>query len=116
MHVRNEQDGRARDETEQGQTYDPIVTTTLDCALLRELHGTPELRAIFATAALVQSWLDIEAALAAAEELAADPEVTRHVSPDQLTALADPSSYFGLAATSAANVADRVEGASSGSA
>jgi adenylosuccinate lyase/3-carboxy-cis,cis-muconate cycloisomerase len=43
------------------------VTTTLDCALLRDLYGTPELRAIFSTTALVQSWLDVEAALAAAE-------------------------------------------------
>lgn len=42
------------------------MTTTLDCALLRDLYGTPELRAIFATTALVQSWLDVEAALAAA--------------------------------------------------
>jgi adenylosuccinate lyase/3-carboxy-cis,cis-muconate cycloisomerase len=43
------------------------VTTTLDCALLRDLYGTAELRAIFTTEALVQSWLDVEAALAAAE-------------------------------------------------
>ena len=43
------------------------VTTTLDCALLRDLYGTSELRAVFSTRALVQSWLDVEAALAAAE-------------------------------------------------
>jgi adenylosuccinate lyase/3-carboxy-cis,cis-muconate cycloisomerase len=43
------------------------VTTTLDCALLRDLYGTEELRGIFTTTALVQSWLDVEAALAAAE-------------------------------------------------
>lgn len=45
----------------------PPMTTTLDCALLRDLYGTPELRALFTTTALVQSWLDVEAALAAAE-------------------------------------------------
>lgn len=43
------------------------MTTTLDCALLRDLYGTGELRAVFTTTALVQSWLDVEAALAAAE-------------------------------------------------
>ena len=43
------------------------MPTTLDCALLRDLYGTPKLRAIFTTTALVQSWLDVEAALAAAE-------------------------------------------------
>jgi 3-carboxy-cis,cis-muconate cycloisomerase len=43
------------------------VSTTLDCALLRDVYGTSELRAIFATTALVQAWLDVEAALADAQ-------------------------------------------------
>ena len=40
---------------------------TLDCRLLGDLYGTPELRAIFATRSLVQTWLDVERALAEAQ-------------------------------------------------
>jgi adenylosuccinate lyase len=43
------------------------VPTTLDCELLGDLYGTPELRAIFDTSSLVQSWLDVEVALAEAQ-------------------------------------------------
>lgn len=45
----------------------PPMSTTLDSELLRDLYGTDELRALVGTRALVQSWLDVEAALAAAE-------------------------------------------------
>jgi adenylosuccinate lyase/3-carboxy-cis,cis-muconate cycloisomerase len=43
------------------------VRTTLDCELLGDLYGTSELRAIFSTESLLQSWLDVERALAEAE-------------------------------------------------
>jgi 3-carboxy-cis,cis-muconate cycloisomerase len=43
------------------------VATTLDCEVLRDLYGSEELRAIFDSRALVQAWLDVERALAAAE-------------------------------------------------
>ena len=43
------------------------MQTTLDCALLRDLFGTERMRAVFDSRALLQSWLDVEAALAAAE-------------------------------------------------
>jgi adenylosuccinate lyase/3-carboxy-cis,cis-muconate cycloisomerase len=42
------------------------VPTTLDCELLGDLYGTPELRAIFDTRSLVQAWLDVERVLAEA--------------------------------------------------
>jgi 3-carboxy-cis,cis-muconate cycloisomerase len=51
------------------------VPTTLDCELLRDLYGTSELRSIFDSRALVQSWLDVERALAEAEaEVSVIPE------------------------------------------
>jgi 3-carboxy-cis,cis-muconate cycloisomerase len=43
------------------------VATTLDSEVLRDLFGTEELRAAFDARALVQSWLDVERALAEAE-------------------------------------------------
>jgi adenylosuccinate lyase/3-carboxy-cis,cis-muconate cycloisomerase len=43
------------------------MPTTLDCLLMRDLFGTPQMRAIFDSSRLVQSWLDAEAALARAE-------------------------------------------------
>ena len=52
-----------------------------------------------------------EAGTALGEELAGDPEITRHVTPERLAALVDPASYLGLSAASATAVADRVEGA-----
>ncbi|MDX6548682.1 MAG: 3-carboxy-cis,cis-muconate cycloisomerase [Gaiellales bacterium] len=39
----------------------------LGCTVLRDLFGTPELRAVLDSAALVQGWLDAEVALARAE-------------------------------------------------
>jgi 3-carboxy-cis,cis-muconate cycloisomerase len=44
-----------------------VSTTTLDCALLRDLYGKAEMRSVFDTRALVQGWLDAERALASAE-------------------------------------------------
>jgi adenylosuccinate lyase/3-carboxy-cis,cis-muconate cycloisomerase len=43
------------------------VPTTLDCELLRDLYGTDEVRSLFESRALLQAWLDVEAALAAGE-------------------------------------------------
>jgi adenylosuccinate lyase/3-carboxy-cis,cis-muconate cycloisomerase len=43
------------------------MPTTLDCELLRDLWGSAEVRAMFDSRALVQSWLDVEQALAQAE-------------------------------------------------
>jgi 3-carboxy-cis,cis-muconate cycloisomerase len=42
-------------------------TTTLDCTLLRDFFGTERMRAVFDSRALLQAWLDAEAALARAE-------------------------------------------------
>jgi 3-carboxy-cis,cis-muconate cycloisomerase len=43
------------------------LPTTLDCEVLRDLYGSSEVRAAFESRSLVQSWLDVESALAAAE-------------------------------------------------
>jgi 3-carboxy-cis,cis-muconate cycloisomerase len=43
------------------------VPTTLDSELLRDVYGTEEVRAAFDARALLQAWLDAEAALAEAE-------------------------------------------------
>jgi 3-carboxy-cis,cis-muconate cycloisomerase len=42
------------------------MPTTLDDTLLRDLYGTPAMRAVFDSTQLVQRWLDAEAALALA--------------------------------------------------
>lgn len=43
------------------------MATTLDCELFRDVFGSSEMRRRFDTKAMVQGWLDAEAALAAAE-------------------------------------------------
>ena len=43
------------------------MPTTLDCELFRDLFGSAEMRGAFDTRSMVQAWLDVEAALAAAE-------------------------------------------------
>ena len=43
------------------------MPTTLDCLVLRDLYGTPEIRALLDSRALVQGWLDAERALALAQ-------------------------------------------------
>ena len=43
------------------------MPTTLDCTLLGDFFGTPAMRGVFDSRALLQSWLDAEAALADAE-------------------------------------------------
>src|SRR5882724_8525032 len=43
------------------------MPTTLDCLLFRDVFGTARMRAVFDSRALLQSWLDVEAALAEAE-------------------------------------------------
>jgi len=43
------------------------MPTTLSCTLLRDLFGTPAMRAVFDSRTLVQGWLDAEVALARAE-------------------------------------------------
>lgn len=43
------------------------MPTTLDCEILRDLFGTAEVRSVFDSRALLQSWLDVEIALAQAE-------------------------------------------------
>jgi 3-carboxy-cis,cis-muconate cycloisomerase len=43
------------------------VATTLDCDLLGDFFGTPRMRAVFDSRALLQALLDVEAALAEAE-------------------------------------------------
>ena len=42
-------------------------STIIDSAFLKDLYGTPEMRAVFSDSNLLQKWLDIEAALAQAE-------------------------------------------------
>ena len=43
------------------------MPTSLDCTLLGDFFGTPAMRAVFDSRALLQSWLDVEVALAEAE-------------------------------------------------
>jgi 3-carboxy-cis,cis-muconate cycloisomerase len=43
------------------------VPTSLDCTLLGDFFGTPAMRAVFDSRALLGSWLDVEVALAEAE-------------------------------------------------
>jgi 3-carboxy-cis,cis-muconate cycloisomerase len=43
------------------------MPTTLDCTLFRDVFGTPRMRAVFESRALLQAWLDAEVALAGAE-------------------------------------------------
>jgi adenylosuccinate lyase/3-carboxy-cis,cis-muconate cycloisomerase len=43
------------------------VPSSLDCTLLGDFFGTPAMRAVFDSRALLQSWLDVEVALAEAE-------------------------------------------------
>src|SRR5688572_31609490 len=44
-----------------------MASHLLDSAIFRDIYGTPEMRAVFDDRALVQAWLDAEAALARAE-------------------------------------------------
>ena len=44
-----------------------VTSAALTCALLRDLFGTPQMRAVFDSRQMVQRWLDVEAALARAE-------------------------------------------------
>jgi adenylosuccinate lyase len=62
----------------------------LDCTVLRDLFGTPELRAALDSAALVQGWLDAEVALARAE---ADVGVIPASAAARIAAEADVSLY-----------------------
>ena len=43
------------------------MPTTLDCLILRDLYGTPAMRAVFDSRRLIQGWLDAEVALARAQ-------------------------------------------------
>ncbi len=66
------------------------MPTTLDCELLRDLYGTDELRRAFDSTALVQAWLDVESALAAAE---ADVGVIPRAAAARIRREADASLY-----------------------
>src|SRR5919108_6336547 len=67
-----------------------MPTHVLDSAFLKDLYGTPEMRAVFDDMSLLQKWLDTEAALAQSEaELGLIPveaaaEVSRRARVDQL--------------------------------
>ncbi len=66
------------------------MPTTLDCEVLRDLYGTAELRALFDSRALVQSWLDVERVLAEAE---AEVGVIPAAAAERITREADASLY-----------------------
>ncbi len=66
------------------------MPTTLDCELLRDLYGTAEVRAVFESRALLGAWLEVEAALAAAE---AEVGVIPAAAAARIAAEADPSDY-----------------------
>ena len=66
------------------------MPTTLDCELLGDLYGTPELRAIFDTGSLLQSWLDVERALAEAE---AEVGVIPRAASERIAAEADATGF-----------------------
>ena len=67
-----------------------MTSHILDSQFLKDLYGTPEMRAVFDDLHLLQKWLDTEAALAQAEaELgiipaAAAAEITRRAQAEQL--------------------------------
>ncbi len=67
-----------------------MASHILDSQFLKDLYGTPEMRAVFDDLHLLQKWLDVEVALAQAEaELAIIPEaaaseITRHAHADRL--------------------------------
>src|SRR5574341_500055 len=67
-----------------------MASHILDSQFLKDLYGTPEMRAVFDDLHLLQKWLDVEVALAQAEaELgvipeAAASEISRHAHADRL--------------------------------
>ncbi len=66
------------------------MPTTLDCELFRDLFGSAEMRRVFDTRAMVQGWLDVEAALAAAQ---ADVGVIPQSAAERIRAEADVRHY-----------------------
>jgi adenylosuccinate lyase/3-carboxy-cis,cis-muconate cycloisomerase len=66
------------------------VATTLDCVVLGDLYGTPELREIFDSRALVQAWLDVERALAEAQ---AEVGVVPAAAAERIAAEADAAGF-----------------------
>jgi adenylosuccinate lyase/3-carboxy-cis,cis-muconate cycloisomerase len=66
------------------------LPTTLDCDLLRDLYGTAELREAFSTTSLVQSWLDVERALAEAQ---AEVGMIPSAAAERIAAEADASAF-----------------------
>jgi 3-carboxy-cis,cis-muconate cycloisomerase len=68
----------------------PEMATTLDCELFRDLFGSGEMRRVFDTRSMLQSWLDVEAALAAAE---ADAGVIPKAAADRIRRECDAQNY-----------------------
>ena len=66
------------------------MPTTLDCEVLRDLYGSQEVRAVFESRSLLQSWLDVERALAAAE---AEAGVIPHAAAERIGREADAALY-----------------------
>jgi 3-carboxy-cis,cis-muconate cycloisomerase len=62
------------------------VPITLDCEVLRDLYGTAEVRALFESRALVQTWLDVERTLAEAQ---AEVGIVPAVAAERIAAEAD---------------------------
>ena len=87
-----------------------MASHILDSQFLKDLYGTPEMRAVFDDMHLLQKWLDAEVALAQAEaEMgiipeAAASEITRRAHAGQLAhhalilkpSLEDALAYLGL--------------------
>src|ERR1700751_3194062 len=68
----------------------PEMATTLDCELFRDVFGSGEMRRVFDTRSMLQSWLDVEAALAAAE---ADAGVIPKAAADRIRRESDAQNY-----------------------
>jgi 3-carboxy-cis,cis-muconate cycloisomerase len=66
------------------------LPTTLDSEVLRDLYGSAEVRAVFESRSLVQSWLDVERALAEAE---AEAGVIPSASAERIAHEADAAFY-----------------------
>lgn len=66
------------------------MPTTLDCEVLRDLYGSAEVRDSFESRSLVQSWLDVERALAEAE---AEAGVVPRAAADRIGREADAALY-----------------------
>lgn len=66
------------------------MPTTLDCKIMGNVFGSPEMRAVFNSRRLLQSWLDVWASLAEAQ---ADVGIVPRADADAIRAAANAENY-----------------------